>query len=62
MDAHLQIALFEMAAVPGAAPVWETLDEGQRAEALTALAQMIAKAASEMLGLPRMHEEQRCRD
>ena len=42
---ELQLSLFEIAAPPGAAPVWTTLDEVQRAEVVNVLARVIAKAA-----------------
>lgn len=58
MDAQLQMALFETETPPdGAAPVWETLDEEQRAEVVGVMAQVIAKAACYVLGIGVADEE-----
>lgn len=39
-----QLSLFEDPSPAGAAPVWDTLDEQQRAEIVHKLAELIAKA------------------
>ena len=42
---RLQMSFWEAPPSDGAPPVWPTLDDDQRAEALAALARLIAKAA-----------------
>jgi len=43
-----QLTLLEDPLPPGAAPVWPTLDQEQRAEIVTRLARMIAKAIAQL--------------
>ena len=49
---HKQMSFLQLAAPPGAATVWPTLDKAEQAEVLRALARLIAKAALE----PVAHE------
>lgn len=58
MDVQRQMLLFETTAPPqGVASVWEMLDDQQRAEVTAAMAQVIAKAAYQLLGLEVIGQE-----
>lgn len=43
-----QLSLLDDPPPPGAVPVWERLDEQQKREAVSRLAQLIAKAAADL--------------
>ena len=43
-----QLTLLEDPPPAGAAPVWNTLDEAQRAEIVTRIARLIAKAIAQL--------------
>ena len=43
---QLQMSFLETPSIPGAAPVWGSLDAEQRAEVVTALARLLAKVTA----------------
>ena len=47
-----QMTLLEEPPPAGAAPVWQTLDEAQRAEIVNRLARLIAKAVAQLEDSP----------